>query len=130
MTEILSATAFDERVATRSARVGIVGLGYAGLPLAMAFAEAGFDVTGIDLSRQRVERSASAAPTWSTCPPSATPRVDGKLTATTDYSAVVVAGRADDLRPDAAVEDPHARPLLRRRPRPSRWPSSSRPASS
>ena len=46
MTEILSATAFDERVATRSARVGIVGLGYAGLPLAMAFAEAGFDVVG------------------------------------------------------------------------------------
>ena len=55
MTEILSATAFDERVATRSARVGIVGLGYAGLPLAMAFAEAGFDVTGIDLSRERVD---------------------------------------------------------------------------
>ena len=40
MTEILSASAFDERVAARSARVGIVGLGYAGLPLAMAFAEA------------------------------------------------------------------------------------------
>ena len=55
MTEILSATAFDERVASRSARVGIVGLGYAGLPLAMAFAEAGFDVTGIDLSRERVD---------------------------------------------------------------------------
>ena len=61
MTEILSATAFDERVATRSARVGIVGLGYAGLPLAMAFAEAGFDVTGIDLSRERVRRDRRAA---------------------------------------------------------------------
>ena len=42
MTQILSATAFDDRIATRTARVGIVGLGYAGLPLAMAFAEAGF----------------------------------------------------------------------------------------
>ena len=73
MTEILSATAFDERVATRSARVGIVGLGYAGLPLAMAFAEAGFDVIGVDLSRERVRRDQpTGAPTWSTCRPSAT----------------------------------------------------------
>ena len=54
MTEILSATAFDERVATRSARVGIVGLGYAGLPLAMAFAEAGFDEIGRASCRERV----------------------------------------------------------------------------
>jgi UDP-N-acetyl-D-glucosamine dehydrogenase len=38
---------FDERLATREARLGIVGLGYAGLPLAMLFAEAGFAVTGI-----------------------------------------------------------------------------------
>src|SRR4051794_11719595 len=43
-------TSFDERIASRTARIGIVGLGYAGLPLAMAFAEAGFEVTGIDLS--------------------------------------------------------------------------------
>jgi len=32
-------TTFDERVAERTAAIGIVGLGYAGLPLAMAFAE-------------------------------------------------------------------------------------------
>ena len=55
MTEVISGTkTFAERVQTREARVGIVGLGYAGLPLAMAFAEAGFDVTGIDLSEERV----------------------------------------------------------------------------
>ncbi len=29
-------------------RVGIVGLGYVGLPLAIAFAEAGFEVVGVD----------------------------------------------------------------------------------
>ena len=80
MTQILSAPStlssevYDERIATRSARVGIVGLGYAGLPLAMAFAEAGFDVVGIDLNRERVagDRRLTAR-TWSTCPPSATP---------------------------------------------------------
>ena len=55
----------------------------------MAFAEAGFDVTGIDLNaRARRGDRRAAAPTWSTCPPSATTAVDGKLQATTDYSAV------------------------------------------
>lgn len=39
----------------RTAKVGLIGLGYAGLPLAVAFAEAGFDVIGIDLQEARVE---------------------------------------------------------------------------
>ena len=34
--------------------VGIVGLGYVGLPLAMEFAEAGVDVIGIDVDAQKV----------------------------------------------------------------------------
>ena len=55
MTEVVATTSeFDERIATREAKVGIVGLGYAGLPLAMSFAGAGFDVTGIDLNERRV----------------------------------------------------------------------------
>jgi UDP-N-acetyl-D-glucosamine dehydrogenase len=88
MTEILSATAFDERVASRSARVGIVGLGYAGLPLAMAFAEAGFDVTGIDLSRERVEAVAKRRSYLVDVPAERYDAVDGKLEATTDYAVV------------------------------------------
>jgi len=39
---------------TRDARVAVVGLGYVGLPLAVAFAEAGLDVEGIDVSEGRV----------------------------------------------------------------------------
>ena len=55
MSKVLSPeTTFDDRVAQRTAAIGIVGLGYAGLPLAMAFAEMGFDVTGIDLNAERV----------------------------------------------------------------------------
>jgi UDP-N-acetyl-D-glucosamine dehydrogenase len=48
--------ALREKIAARTARVGIVGLGYVGLPLAVEFAKAGFSVTGIDLVESKVER--------------------------------------------------------------------------
>src|SRR5499427_1991574 len=38
----------------RKARVGIIGLGYVGLPLAVEFARAGFDVTGFDVDAAKV----------------------------------------------------------------------------
>ncbi|HZH04351.1 MAG TPA: nucleotide sugar dehydrogenase, partial [Myxococcaceae bacterium] len=38
-----------ERVQRREAKVGVVGLGYVGLPLGMAFAEAGYPVVGLDI---------------------------------------------------------------------------------
>jgi UDP-N-acetyl-D-glucosamine dehydrogenase len=43
-----------ERLKNRAAKVGIVGLGYVGLPLAVEFAEAGFSVIGLDVSREKV----------------------------------------------------------------------------
>src|SRR5215510_12264920 len=45
-----------DKIQSRSARVGIVGLGYVGLPLAVEFAKAGFSVTGIDLQESKVAR--------------------------------------------------------------------------
>ena len=45
-----------EKIKTRTARVGVVGLGYVGLPLAVEYAEAGFHVTGIDLSAPKTAR--------------------------------------------------------------------------
>src|SRR3954469_24247532 len=45
-----------ERMGTREARAGIVGLGYLGLPLGMAFAEAGFPVMGFDIDRRKVDK--------------------------------------------------------------------------
>ena len=44
-----------EKIEKRTAKVGIVGLGYVGLPLAVAFAEAGFEVTGIDVNQEMVD---------------------------------------------------------------------------
>ena len=43
------------KIAERTAKVGVLGLGYVGLPLAVEFAKEGFDVTGIDLDPARVE---------------------------------------------------------------------------
>src|SRR3954454_1234802 len=88
MTQILSPPAFDDRIASRKARVGIVGLGYAGLPLAMAFAETGFDVIGIDLNRERVEAVGAKRSYLVDVPAERYHGVDGRLTATADYSAV------------------------------------------
>jgi UDP-N-acetyl-D-glucosamine dehydrogenase len=47
--------ALREKIASRSLHVAIIGLGYVGLPLATTFAEAGYDVTGIDVDQQKVD---------------------------------------------------------------------------
>src|SRR5579864_9214524 len=44
----------EEKLREHTARVGIVGLGYVGLPLAVEFARAGFQVTGIDVQENKV----------------------------------------------------------------------------
>ena len=45
----------QEKIAARSLRVGVIGLGYVGLPLVATFVEAGFHVTGIDTDQQKVD---------------------------------------------------------------------------
>ena len=45
-----------EKIETRTARAGVIGLGYVGLPLAVAIAKAGFRVTGIDICSEKIER--------------------------------------------------------------------------
>jgi UDP-N-acetyl-D-glucosamine dehydrogenase len=88
MTAIGSAPAFDERIEARTARVGIVGLGYAGLPLAMAFAEAGFEVVGIDLNAERVGAVCEGRSYLVDVPAERYAGVQDRLQATTDYAAV------------------------------------------
>jgi UDP-N-acetyl-D-glucosamine dehydrogenase len=43
-----------DRIHSRKAKVGIIGLGYVGLPLAVEFARSGFDVTGFDVDEEKV----------------------------------------------------------------------------
>ncbi len=47
----------QEKISTRSLRVAVIGLGYVGLPLATRFAEVGFQVIGIDIDQQKVEKA-------------------------------------------------------------------------
>ena len=48
--------ALRERLESREARVGVVGLGYVGLPLAVELAKAGFRVTGFELDEEKIRR--------------------------------------------------------------------------
>jgi len=50
------AAAFESRIASRQARVGIIGMGYVGLPLTLLFSEQGFRVTGFDVDTSKVEQ--------------------------------------------------------------------------
>ena len=90
---VLETTArlLEDKIRARTARVGIVGLGYVGLPLAVEFAKAGYTVTGIDVSDEKT-RSVNAGQSYigdiSTA--TLTGLVDsGKLRATTDFSAIL-----------------------------------------
>jgi UDP-N-acetyl-D-glucosamine dehydrogenase len=90
--ELLSA-----RIADRTAVVGILGLGYVGLPLAVAFAENGFTVLGFDVDPAKVEalgrgESYIQHPGTDRVAPLA---AAGRLAATTDF------GRLDE--PDALL---------------------------
>ena len=48
------AVELDRKIKDKSARVGIVGMGYVGLPLASAFAKAGFSVVGVEVNAARL----------------------------------------------------------------------------
>ena len=45
----------EEKIRNRSAIIGIIGLGYVGLPLALAFAKTGLKVLGVDIQQRRVD---------------------------------------------------------------------------
>jgi len=69
-------SSIDQATSDSNARlssIGIVGLGYVGLPLGVAFAEAGLDVVGVDVDAAKVEaltHGRTHARTSRTCPTS------------------------------------------------------------
>jgi UDP-N-acetyl-D-glucosamine dehydrogenase len=78
-------------------RIGIVGLGYVGLPLAVDFAEAGHEVVGVDVDERRVESLQNGESYVEDVSTDRVRALDGRMTATTRYAdlagadAVVIA---------------------------------------
>ena len=79
-----------EKITSRQARAGVVGLGYVGLPLAVELARAGLSTTGIDLDPRKVDEVMSGHSYIPDVPTAdvAALRSSGRLSATTDFSAV------------------------------------------
>ena len=75
------------RLKDRNANVGVIGLGYVGLPLCLLFAEAGFKVTGFDIDESKITEIA-AGRTYIFSIPAAEIQaaVQKGFTATTDFS--------------------------------------------
>src|SRR6187401_837999 len=79
-----------EKIRSRRARTGVVGLGYVGLPLAVELAKAGFHATGIDLDARKVDsvnQGRSYIPDVPTADVQAL-HAKGLLDATTDFAIV------------------------------------------
>ncbi|KAF0109332.1 MAG: UDP-glucose/GDP-mannose dehydrogenase [Anaerolineaceae bacterium] len=79
-----------KKLKDKTARVGILGMGYVGLPLAVVFAEAGFHVTGIDPDTRKIDllnKSTSYIPDVPTGTVTKLTK-SGHLKATTDFSAL------------------------------------------
>ncbi len=85
-----SAATLKERIKNRTARVGVLGLGYVGLPLAVEFARAGFDVVGIDVLQAKVDAFNSGHSYIKDVPDEIfRPLVEsGRLRATTDFKVI------------------------------------------
>jgi UDP-N-acetyl-D-glucosamine dehydrogenase len=79
-----------EKIVNRTAHVGILGLGYVGLPLGVEFARAGFNVTGIDVQETKVSSLNDGVSYVRDAPTELlAPLVQaGKLRATSDFSVV------------------------------------------
>jgi UDP-N-acetyl-D-glucosamine dehydrogenase len=79
-----------EKIQSRTARTGVIGLGYVGLPLAVELARTGFHTTGIDVDPRKIQaigQGRSYIPDVPTADVQALTRA-GKLDATVDFSIV------------------------------------------
>ena len=85
-----AAEKLEKRIAGKTARVGVLGLGYVGLPLAVEFARAGFEVVGIDVQQSKVDQFNSGRSYIKDVKDSEfSPLVEsGKLRATSDFSVI------------------------------------------
>jgi UDP-N-acetyl-D-glucosamine dehydrogenase len=78
---------FMDQIKSRNAKIGIYGLGYVGLPLALRFCEEGFEVTGFDIDERKIVSLGKGESYIETIPTSRVrPFANNLLRATTDFS--------------------------------------------
>lgn len=79
-----------DKIKNREAKIGVIGLGYVGLPLAVEFAKGGFEVCGIDIDQQKVaELNAGRSYIIDITTEQVKQLVEaGKLKATNDFSVI------------------------------------------
>ena len=79
-----------DKIRSRKARTGVIGLGYVGLPLAIEFAHAGFRAVGIDVDQRKVDAiNAGQSYIVDTAAEEVASLVaTGRLAATTDFSVI------------------------------------------
>jgi UDP-N-acetyl-D-glucosamine dehydrogenase len=84
------AESLARKIDRRTAHLGVIGLGYVGLPLAVEFAEAGFLVTGIDVDEARVQELNRGRSYIQDVPTKQVRELvkQGRLRATTDFSVL------------------------------------------
>lgn len=78
------------KISSRKAKIGVIGLGYVGLPLCVTFAKAGFKVKGIDIDKDRVRKIRKGESYILDVPRSELVMVtrDRSLEVTTDFSVI------------------------------------------
>src|SRR5438067_5802833 len=83
------AAALHHKIEARTARIGIIGLGYVGLPLKLLFSEEKFTVTGFDIDQKKVQTLNSDGSYIHRIPPTdiATARKRG-FSATADFAQI------------------------------------------
>ena len=79
-----------KKILSKSAKIGIIGLGYVGLPLSVTFAKAGYKIHGIDIDKDRVEKIKRGESYILDVPKSdlMLVRKTKSLTVTTDFSVI------------------------------------------
>ena len=118
-----------DAIGDRRALIGIVGLGYVGLPLALAALRRGFRVLGFDIDEARVDQINAGRETIKHIPmePIVAGAGAGPVRGDHRFRPPRRARRDADLRADAAHAPSRARPVLRRARPPRRSPRRLRP---